>query len=84
MFKFLGDKVGAGRGYDAVVTARTRYRGARFMGCGNILYVKRHPHKLKRAVYMSYVRLAILHGNEGWCLKESEMGILRKTKKDSW
>ena len=34
---------------------------------------------LRWAVYKSYIRPAILYGNETWCLKESEMGILRWT-----
>ena len=29
---------------------------------------------------MSCVRPAILHGKEAWCLKESEMGMLRRTE----
>ena len=36
---------------------------------------------LKRAVTKSYVRPAILHGSEAWCLKESEMGILRRAER---
>ena len=32
-----------------------------------------------RAVYESYVGPAILCGSEAWFLKESEMGILRRT-----
>ena len=30
---------------------------------------------------MSYVRPAILCGSEAWCLKESEMGIFRRTER---
>ena len=36
---------------------------------------------MKEAVYVSYVRPAILYGGEAWCLKESEMGILRRTER---
>ena len=36
---------------------------------------------LKAAVYKSYVRSAILHGSKTCCLKESEMGILRRTER---
>ena len=32
-------------------------------------------------VYRSYVRSAILHGSETWCLKESGMAILRRTER---
>ena len=30
---------------------------------------------------MSYVRLTILYGSKAWCLKESEMGIMRRTER---
>ena len=39
--------------------------------------------KLKEAVYNSYVPPAILHGSEAWWLKESEMGILRRTERST-
>ena len=45
-----------------------------------MLYGRRFPLRLKGAVYWSYVRSAILYGSEAWCLKESEMGILRRTE----
>ena len=31
-------------------------------------------------IYESYVWSAILYGSGAWCLKESEMGILRRTE----
>ena len=37
--------------------------------------------KLKVAVYESYVGPAILYGCKAWWLKESEMGILRRTER---
>ena len=46
------------------------------MECGELLYVRRFPLKPKGAVYKSYIRPAILHGSDAWCLKESETGIL--------
>ena len=36
---------------------------------------------LKGAVYKRYVCPAVLYGSEAWCLKESEMGILRRMKR---
>ena len=33
------------------------------------------------AVYQSYARPAILYASEAWCLKECEMGILRRTER---
>ena len=32
-------------------------------------------------VYQSCVKLAMLYGSETWCLRESEMAILRRTEK---
>ena len=49
--------------------------------CGELLHGRRFPPKLKGAVHRSYVGLAILYGSEAWCLKESEMGILRRTER---
>ena len=46
-----------------------------------LLYVWRFPLRLKCAVYGSYVRPAPLYGSKAWCLKESEMGILRTTER---
>ena len=39
------------------------------------------PLKLNVAVYNIHVRLEILFGGEVWCLRESEIGIL-KGKRD--
>ena len=36
---------------------------------------------LKGDVYGSYVRPAILYGSEAWYLNESDIGILRRTKR---
>ena len=75
-FMCLGDRVSAGGGCVAVVTARTRCGWVKFWNCSELLYGRRCPLRLKMAVYESYVRPAILHGSEAWCLKESEVGIL--------
>ena len=37
--------------------------------------------KMKERIYQSYVRSAMLYGSETWCLRESEMAILRRTEK---
>ena len=37
--------------------------------------------KLKGMVYRSCVRSAMLYGSETWCLRESEMTILRRTER---
>ena len=43
--------------------------------CGELLYGRKFPLKMKVAVYKSYVRPKILNGSEVWCLKGSEMEI---------
>ena len=75
-FAYLGDRVSAGGGCEAAVTARTGCLRVKFRECGMLLYGRRFPLGLKGAVYGSYVRPAILYGGEAWYLKESEMGIL--------
>ena len=75
-FTYLGDMVSAGGGCEAAVTTRTRCGWVKFRECGELLYDRRFPLKLKEAVYRSYVRLAILYGSEALCPKESKMGIL--------
>ena len=61
---------------EAAVTARTRCRWVKFMECGELLYGRRFPLRLKGAHCKSYVVSAMLHGSEAWCLRESGMGIL--------
>ena len=46
-----------------------------------MLYGRRFHLRLNGAVYRSYVRPTILYGSETWCLKEGEMGILRRTER---
>ena len=45
-----------------------------------LLHGRRFSLRLKRVVYESYARPAILYGCEAWCLNESEMGILRRSE----
>ena len=80
LLTYLGDRVGAGGGCETAVTARTRYVSAKSRECDELLY-GRFPQKLKIDIYRSYVRQVILHGSEAWCLKESEIGILRRTER---
>ena len=63
------------------MTARTRCGRVMFRECSELLYCWRFPLKRKWAVYKSYVRPSMLYGSEAWCLKESEMGILRRTER---
>ena len=71
-FTHLGDRVSEGGRCEADVTARTRCGWVTFGECGELLYGRRFPLKLKGAVYKSYARPAILYGSEALCLKESK------------
>ena len=61
LFTYLGDRVSAGGGYEAVVTVRTRCGWAKHRQYGELLHLRIFPLKLKGAVYKSYVRPAILY-----------------------
>ena len=80
---YIVDRVSAGRGCEAFLTPRTRCGWVKFRECGELLYGGRFPLRLKIAVYRSYARAAILHGSEALCLKESEIGILRRTERST-
>ena len=75
-FTYLRDKVSAGGGCEAAVTARTIYGRVMLRECGELLCGRRFPPKLKGTGNVCYVRPAILYEGEAWCLKESEMRIL--------
>ena len=80
-FTYLGVSVSAGGGCEATVTARTISRWVKFREYSGLLYGRRFPLRVKGAVNKSYVKPAILYGSEAWCLKESKMGILRRTER---
>ena len=42
-FTYLGDRVSAGGGCEAAVTARTRCERFKFRECGELLYGRRFP-----------------------------------------
>ena len=78
-FTYLGDRVSVGGGCRAAVITTTKCRWVIFRECGELLYGRRIPLRLKGAVYESYVRPAMLYGSEAWFLNESEMSILQRT-----
>ena len=78
---YLGDRVSAGGGCEVSLTARTRCGWVEFRECGELLYGWWFPLWLKGAVYESSVWPAILYESVAWCLKESEIGILRRTER---
>ena len=48
---YLGDRVSAGGGCEAAVTVRTRCGWVKFRECGELLYGRTFPLKLKGAIY---------------------------------
>ena len=44
-FTYLGDRVSAGGGCEAVVSARTRCVWVKFWECGELLYGRRFPQR---------------------------------------
>ena len=50
-FTYIGDTVSAGEGCEAVVTARTTCGWAKLKECSELLYGRRFPLRLKRAVH---------------------------------
>ena len=80
-FCYLGDRINASGGCEAAVTARARFGWVKFRECGEILHGRRFPLKMKGTFYRSCVRSVMLYGSETWCLRESEMAILRRTER---
>ena len=80
---YLSDRVSAGGGCEEAVTARTSCGWGKLRECGEFLYGRRFPPKLKCAVYKSYVRPAIQYGSEASCLRENAMGILQRTERST-
>ena len=80
-FCYLGNRVNASGGCEAAVTARARIGWVKFKECGELLNSKRFSLKTKGMVYRSCVRSAMLYGSEIWCLRESEMAVLRRTER---
>ena len=80
-FCYLGDRVNASGGCEAVVTARARIGWVKFKECGELLNSKSFLLHMKGMIYRSCVRSAMLYGSETWCLRENEMAILRRTER---
>ena len=61
-FCYLGDRLNAGGGSEAAVTARARIRRIKFRECGE-LFNGRFLLKMKGPIYQSCTRSAILYGS---------------------
>ena len=53
----------------------------KFRECGELLRGRRFSLRMKGTVYRSCIRSALLYGSETWCLRESDMAILRRTER---
>ena len=73
-------KLCVGGGCQAAVTVRIRCGYIEFRECGELLYGRFHI-MLKWIIYKGFLRPAILYGSDVWCLKVSEMGILRRRER---
>ena len=58
-FCYLGDRINAGGGCEAAVTARARTGWVRFRKYGELLLGKKFPPKMKDKVYRCCIRSAI-------------------------
>ena len=80
-FCYLGERLNAGGGCEAAVTAGVGIGWVRFGECGELLLGNRFPLRMGGGVCCCCVRSAILYGSETWCLKENEKAILRRTER---
>ena len=76
-FCYLGYRLNASSESETAVTLTVRIGWMKFEECGELLRGKRFSLRMKGMVYRSSVRSAMLYGSETWCLRESEMAILR-------
>ena len=77
----LEDRLNAGGGCETAMTSRVRIGWMKFRECGELLRERRFSLRMKGMVYRSCVRSAMLYGSETWCLRETEMAILRRTER---
>ena len=70
-FCYFGDRLNAGRGSEAAVTARTRIGWIKFRKCGELLNGRKFSLEMKGNIYQSWVKSAMLYGSETWCLRKN-------------
>ena len=79
-FCYLKDKLNASGGCETAMTSRVRIGRMEFRECGELLRGRRFSLRMKGVVYRTCVRSAMLYESETWCLRESEMAILRSER----
>ena len=80
-FCYLGDTLNASGGCETAVTSRVRIGWMKLRECGELLRGRRFSLRMKGMVYRTCVRSAMSYGSETWCLRKSEMAILRRTER---
>ena len=80
-FYYLGDRPNASGGCETAVTSRVGIDWMKFRECGELLRGRRFSLRMKGMVYRNCVRSAMLYGSETWCLRQTDMAILRRTER---
>ena len=80
-FYYFGNRLNASGGCETAVTLRVRIGWVKFKECVELLRGRRSSLRMKGMVYHSCVRSAMLYESETWCLRESEMAVLRRTER---
>ena len=80
-FCYLGDRLNASGECETAATSKVRIGWMKFREYGELLRGRRFSLRMKGMVYRSCVRSAMLYGSETWCLRESEMAIMRRTER---
>ena len=79
-FCYLGDRLYTSEECETAVIARTRLGWKKFRKCGEVQFGKRFVLRMKRKIYESYVRSAMLYESETWCFRENKATILRRAE----
>ena len=77
-FTYLGDRVSAGGGFEAGVTATTRCGWVKRTECGELLCGRRFSLSLNVAVYKCCVTSAIPYRSGAWCLKKVRCNFVKE------
>ena len=80
-FCYLGDRLNASGGCENAMASRIRIGWMKFRECRELLRGRRFSLRMKGMVYRSCVRSTVWYGSETWCLRETEMTILRRTER---
>ena len=78
---YLGDRLNAGGGCETAVISKVRIGWMKIRECRELLRGRRFSLRMKGMVCRSCIRSAMLYGSETWCLRETEMTILKRTER---